>query len=275
MHLFDPVHFPFAEDRSYTPGAAGIDELLLAMEEGAIDRAVLVQPSVYGNDNRCLLAALDVLGDRARGVAVADAAALRRDSEIAEMQARGVRGFRVNLVSGGAALGGSEALSAMASALAGSGMFLQIYAPIDTVLAHLDTITRAEVPVVLDHFAGIGAEADEGQLTDLMRRTASGQVWIKMSADYKLAADRERARVRAMSLIKSCVALRPDHVIWGSDWPHTGGGGARGSRPFGEIEPFRNADSHAIPGLFPACGLGEPEIRKIMCDNPARLLDPV
>lgn len=157
VHLFDPDAYPLDERRSYTPGPARVPDLLARMRTGGIDRAVLVQPSVYGTDNSCLLAALDSLGGRALGVAVVDSAKLRA-SEIAQMQARGIRGFRVNLVSGAEADGRVGALQTTAKALAGSGMFLQIYAPLSTLFCHLDVITQAGVPVVLDHFAGIGAE---------------------------------------------------------------------------------------------------------------------
>ncbi|WP_417811799.1 amidohydrolase family protein [Thalassospira alkalitolerans] len=272
VHLFDPSNFSFAPDRSYTPGPAGIDGLRQKMAEGGIERAVVVQPSVYGSDNACLLNALDSLGDRARGVAVVDPVTLDH-VKIANMRARGVRGFRVNLVSGAEASAGARAVKAMASALAGSGMFLQIYAPIDSVLRHAELITHAGVPVVLDHFAGIGARAPESQLTELIHACGSAPVWIKMSADYKLGLDPESARERTMSLIRTCAALRPDHIIWGSDWPHTSGGPERKARAFGEIEPFRDVDSYAIPKLFSASGLTPPQIQKIMCHNPTRLFE--
>ncbi|WP_394199291.1 amidohydrolase family protein [Litoreibacter albidus] len=273
VHLFDPRCFPFARNRSYTPGPASTQDLLQIMKVGDIDRAVIVQPSVYGNDNACLLHALDTLGDRARGVAVADPAMLGH-ATISNMRARGVRGFRVNLVSHPEARNGTRAVQDMAAALAGSGMFLQIYAPIETVLRHVETITHAGVPVVLDHFSGIEAEGHEGLLNDLLHHIASAPVWIKMSADYKLGTDRNSAQKRARSMIQACVELRPDHVIWGSDWPHTSGGAERKARAFGEIEPFRKVDSHAIPKLFETCNLNASKIRKIMCDNPMRLFEP-
>lgn len=107
-----------------------------------------------------------------------------------------------------------------------------------------------------------------------MHRTSDAPVWIKMSADYKLGSDDATVRACAIALIRACVAHRPKHLIWGSDWPHTSGGPARAARPFGKIEPFRGVDSHAIPNLFADCGLSESQIAGIMCDNPARLLKP-
>ena len=95
VHVFDPVRFPYVSDRRYTPPAATADELAAVHGRLGVQRVVLVQPSVYGSDNRCLFAALDQFGGRARGVAVVgdgdDAARL------GAMHTSGVRGVRLNL----------------------------------------------------------------------------------------------------------------------------------------------------------------------------------
>ena len=69
----------------------------------ASSRVVLVQPSVYGTDNRGLLNALAVLGPEvARGVAVIDPETVS-DVTLQDLHKAGVRGVRVNLgIQGGA-----------------------------------------------------------------------------------------------------------------------------------------------------------------------------
>ena len=64
-----------------------------------VDRAVLVQPSVYGTDNRALLAALKSEPKQFRGVAVIPNH-LEEASEpyLQELHDAGVRGVRCNLV---------------------------------------------------------------------------------------------------------------------------------------------------------------------------------
>src|SRR5579884_2401526 len=52
VHIFDPQQFPFVTARGYTPEAALIDELLAVHKAIHMDRVVVVQPSVYGTDNR-------------------------------------------------------------------------------------------------------------------------------------------------------------------------------------------------------------------------------
>jgi len=61
-----------------------------------VDRAVLVQPSVYGTDNRAMLAALKQHPEKFRGVAVI--ADNTTDRELEALHQAGVRGVRCNIV---------------------------------------------------------------------------------------------------------------------------------------------------------------------------------
>ena len=64
-----------------------------------IDRAVLVQPSVYGTDNRAMLAALKSNPKKFRGVAVIPNNPQEiSDQYLQELHATGVRGVRCNIV---------------------------------------------------------------------------------------------------------------------------------------------------------------------------------
>src|SRR5205814_622888 len=54
----DVGRFPLAQDRSYTPAVAPIATYVALMDEVGLAHAVLVQPSIYGTDNRALLDAL-------------------------------------------------------------------------------------------------------------------------------------------------------------------------------------------------------------------------
>ena len=94
-----PEAYPMVAQRHYTPGPASLDALRRHLSGLGLQRAVIVQPSVYGTDNRCTLDSLERLDGAARGVVVPpeDVApdALRR------MHARGARGVRINLESAG------------------------------------------------------------------------------------------------------------------------------------------------------------------------------
>ena len=84
--------------RPYTPPEASVEELLALRRRLGIARNVLVQPSFYGTDNRCMLDALKALGNTARAVAVLPPDAT--ENEMRALDAQGVRDVRVNVESG-------------------------------------------------------------------------------------------------------------------------------------------------------------------------------
>ena len=72
VHVFgDPRRFPLAAARTYTPESASVDELRALHRALHLDRVVIIQPSVYGTDNSCMLDALKQIGSDARGIACA------------------------------------------------------------------------------------------------------------------------------------------------------------------------------------------------------------
>src|SRR3954470_13926911 len=62
-HIFcDPKAFPMSAARTYTPDLAPVPELVALHRALNVERVVLIQPSVYGADNACLLAAIREIG---------------------------------------------------------------------------------------------------------------------------------------------------------------------------------------------------------------------
>src|SRR4051812_19790044 len=56
VHVFgDPQRYPFVPGRVYTPEPASVKEMQSMLKAIDMDRVVVVQPSVYGTDNRCTL----------------------------------------------------------------------------------------------------------------------------------------------------------------------------------------------------------------------------
>src|SRR5262245_1917975 len=101
-HVFcDAKAFPMSGARTYTPEPASVAELITHHRALTLERVVLIQPSVYGTDNDCLLAAMRELGFRARGIAVIDDKT--PDAAVDGMIRAGVRGIRINLETTGQA----------------------------------------------------------------------------------------------------------------------------------------------------------------------------
>lgn len=277
VHVFDPQHFPFTPKRSYTPGLASLEDLLAFQDRIGMSRVVLVQPSVYGADNACLLSALGRLGQRACGVAVIDPAHTS-DTELDTLARIGVRSVRVNLKAAGDRdpASAARALAAMSQRIAGRGWSIQVYAGLQVIAELQDTIAHLPVPVVADHFGGARGDGGTGQpgFAALLGLVKSGKVFVKLSAPYR-ASGRAPEYEDVASIARALIATAPGQMIWASDWPHTGGGATgsndRKERTLADIEPFRAVDVPYVLGLL-ADWAGDDTIwRRILVDNPARL----
>lgn len=258
-----PERYPMAADRHYTPGPALLPALQAHMAALGLERAVIVQPSVYGNDNRCLLDSLDQLQGRGRGVAVPPDDVSSR--ELRDMHARGVRGVRINLESAGTRAADAAAAPAQrwAARVADLGWHLQLYASAPVLQALSEHLVRLPAPVVLDHFAlvdGVPGASATAFCVDLLR---TGRVSVKLSAPYRLAVP-DAARAWADAFLDAA----PERVLWGSDWPHT----ARqpGLGPL-EVSPYRFIRSEELATSCRAW-LATPERRRrVLVDTPKML----
>ena len=178
---------------------------------------MIVQPSFYGTDNRCMLDALDQLDGRGRGVAVLNPSV--SDSDLLDLHVRGVRAVRLNLESSGLRDPGAalRELLAWAERIGALPWHLQVYAAPEVILDVADALPELSVPVVLDHLvAPVAITPDNLQQAERVAGLLeTGRVFVKMSAPYRLEP----------SLPQACAELflrrSPGQVVWGSDWPHT------------------------------------------------------
>lgn len=223
VHVFGERHnYPMAQDRHYTPDQANIQALHAHMQACAIQRVVLVQPSVYGSDNRCMLDAMASLGEAARGVAVIEPNS--PPSLLEQLAKQKVIGLRLNLESSGQRESdqAQQQVAAWLPELKRLGMHLQVYAVFDTIVASLPWLDQLGIPIVLDHFAMIACDTPEAHpgIRAICDRLSSGQYYVKLSAPYRIAGThlpQEQVTQLAQRLIQS----NPQRCLWGSDWPHT------------------------------------------------------
>ena len=254
FHVFgDRERYPLDPRRGYTPHVATLDAHRAVMAACGIARAVLVQPSVYGTDNTCLL---DALHDAAseqyayRAVVVPDAAT--SDDELLAMDALGVRGIRLNVVNP-QMLAVDDAI-ALCARMRSRDWHLQVHLTLAgdgaTTLARL--AERVEAPIVVDHFGRPRAgEALPRLLLDLV---ASGRVWVKLSAPYRISGREDDIR----PLVDALLAANADRLVWGSDWPHT------------ELEAETPYDADLVD-LLVATLPDATTLRRVCVDNPASL----
>lgn len=270
VHVVGPkTRFPLQTKRSYTPADAAIEALRAMMSRVGLERAVLVQPSFYGVDNSCLLAALALLGDNARAVAVLppDVAG----HELDRLHALGVRAIRINAVSiGGASLDNLKAaLAAGVRLCERNGWHIQLLLPPEAIASLGDGLARLPVEVVVDHFgltpAGSADGAAAGHLTALLE---TGRCWVKLSAPYRIAADIGSPAVAALA--RRLASANSERVVFATDWPHTPV--HDGALVDSEAEmPYRDIDTARLLALLLDWFPDRAQQRQILVENPARL----
>jgi predicted TIM-barrel fold metal-dependent hydrolase len=271
VHILDPVHFPYAAERVYTPAAAMTDDLIELQQALHMDRVVVVQPSVYAANNSCMLDAARRLGRRARGVAVIDDTTTQ--TAIDEMAAAGVRGIRLNLhTTFRGEIGVEESkrsLDVAAEQIRNRAWHIQFYTRPKVIAALKNHIEQLPCPVVFDHFGGGRAVAGSNQpgfdaVLDLVR---SGRAYVKVSAPYRISS-KSPDFSDVVPLARALIAANPDRVVWGSDWPHPD---STLGRSLSEIVPPFSIDNGLVLNQMPKWAADHAIRMKILVTNPARL----
>lgn len=236
MHIVEPARFPLAADAQYQPPAHTLADARAFYSRFGIENLVLVQPSIYGTDNSCLLQALhELTPTHGRGVVSLDPSRVDEET-LHKWHAMGVRGARVNLVSVGRSPTASELraeLQAYARLLRPLDWVLQLYAPLQLAVA-LDEILPDldDVKVCIDHFGSPSLpepyDPDPSSALDpyalpgfaaLVRLLHRGRTWVKLSAPYRIARDPDMRDLDPVG--RELLKQGPDRVVYATDWPHT------------------------------------------------------
>jgi len=273
VHVFcDPQRYPMSPGRGYTPEPASVSELEKMLAALHMDRVVVVHPSVYGTDNRCMLDSVRQLGKRARGVAVIDADTPER--ELDEMARVGVRGIRVNLTQAGVS-DPTVALSGFRHAVDRAkprNWFVELNTAPDVIDVLHEQLQASPVPIVIDHFGGAQASLGVNQpgfsaLVDLVK---AGTAYVKLSAAADQISTKAPAYPDVVPLAKALVAANPQRVLWGTDWPHPDSRRLP-NRKNTDIAPLFQTDDGLVLNLLPAW-VPDASVRQlILVDNPVRL----
>lgn len=269
-HVFgDPARFPFWSGRTYSPPVADVAAWKDVHRALGIDRGVLVQPSVYGTDNRCQLDAIERLGPRARGVAVIaeDAPA----TELETLHRGGIRGIRVNLETFGIAdpAAASARLRRALEQLAQRPWHVQLFVRSSIVPTLETTILESSLPIVFDHFGGVHADAglNDPGFQSLLKLVRTGKAYVKVSGAYRASVSGAPDYADVRPFARALIEANPARVLWGSDWPHPD------SRPHDISQVSANLPVNDVAVLNQlAVWAPEASLRKtILVDNPARL----
>jgi predicted TIM-barrel fold metal-dependent hydrolase len=254
-HVFGPAStFPYAPERRYTPADAPKEALAALHERLGVTRAVIVQASCHGRDNRAMLDAIAADPARRRGVAIVDdtfdAATLAR------LHDGGVRGVRFNFVRH---LGGAPDLAIVGRVLErvrGLGWHVVLHLDAADIEALMGFITGLPMPFVIDHMGRVPSADGLGQapfraLLELARRD---NCWIKVCGAERISRPPYAA---AVPFARALIEASPTRVLWGSDFPHP------------NLE--HAVDEADLVDLIPAIAPEARAQRRLLVDNPAQL----
>jgi len=219
-HIFGPsARFALAARRSYTPPDAPLEQYLAMLDAVGLRYGVLVQPSVYGTDNTCMIDAMARSGGRLRGAVVADPRELS-DATIDDWTAKGVCGVRFNgAVPDGLPL---DQMAGIADRLAEIGWHLDLITDTSDRLVELEpTLRRLRCPLMIEQMGRIkgGQPLTAPGFQVLLGLLRDGKASVKLSHAYHIStAGRPYADTTAPA--RACIAAAPDRCVWGSDWPH-------------------------------------------------------
>jgi multiple sugar transport system ATP-binding protein len=160
-HVFGPVdRFPYVADRQYTPPDSTLEDYLGLLKVLGIERAVIVQPSVYGSDNSATEDGIRRMGGRGRGVAVVDGGCRR--GRTGRLHEAGFRGVRFNLIHTGGSTS-LDLLEDLAGRVAPLGWHVQIYLRGRLLPEIADRLKALPVDVVIDHLGHMEPGLGTGQ----------------------------------------------------------------------------------------------------------------
>src|SRR6266853_776215 len=234
-HIFGPAaKFPYALERRYTPPDSPKEKLRALHEHLGFSRAVLVQASCHGADNRAMLDAIDWSRKFEPGAAWRGVAMVGNDVSVREL----------------------ERTLAMIEPL---GWHVVLHLDAEDIESHAELFRRIRVPFVIDHMGRIQAAHGLDQrpfrmLLDLMMKNELA--WVKVSGPERVSAAGKPFH-DAMPFAEALVESAPERVLWGTDFPHP------------NVKTMPN-DGELVD--FFAKVVPDEKIRKrILVDNPARL----
>lgn len=222
-HVCGPAaRYPYWAGRVYTPPDCLLRDYRQMLATLGVERAVLVQPSVYATDNSALLDALREAGSGCfRGVAVIDEEI--EDAELASMHALGVRGVRCNIVDivedkGRLPL---PMLRRLAARIRPHGWHIEFLMHADEFPVLDDALADLPVDVVLGHLGYLRTERgthDPG-FQALLRLMRAGKAWVKLTGPYRISGQ-PLPYADTVPFAHALLEAAPERVLWGTDWPH-------------------------------------------------------
>jgi len=259
-HIFGPGHkYPYAADRSYTPPDAPLESFRELHDKLGIERAVIVNASCHGLDNRVVMDAVAASDGRYRAVVNIDDTITEK--ELHQLNEGGARGCRFNFVRHLGGVPDMRVFERVTAMIAPLGWHLDLHFDAVDLPDHAAMLDKLPVRYTIDHMGRVKASEGFGQksfeaLLALLRRDE--KCWVKVSGCERVSSSGPPFQ-DAAPFARMLAETAPDRVIWGTDWPH----------PNVKVMPNDGDLVDLVPLFLPDAALQ----RKVLVDNPARLFE--
>jgi predicted TIM-barrel fold metal-dependent hydrolase len=232
-----------------------MDRALALHRRLGITRGILVQPDPQSR--AVTLQALAAAGPNYRGVT--PIVAVPSEKEIEALHAAGMRGARFIFLARHNARPDIATMRQTVERIAPLGWHVAFLVDPQDMLDIFDFLRELTIPFVLDHMGRVdvagGLEQPAFQsLLELVRREDG---WVKLSGSDRVSKAGPPFH-EAIPFAQALIAAAPDRVIWGTDWPHP-------------ANPY-NPDDGDLVDLIPLMAPDAAQQRKLLVDNPARLV---
>jgi len=260
FHVFPSGHeHRYVPDRSYTPPPLEISDFDRVAAALGIERAVVVQPSVYAEDNAAMLEVSSADPNRLR--AVVSVKPEVSDAELEAFHAAGARGIRVNVVdSGGMTFPSVEDALSFTARIVDLGWHIEFLAHVETFEDINSVLSSSQVPVVFGHLGYTNAAKglNDPGFQRFLAAFEEGQAWVKLTGPYRISTLDRFPYTDITEMAEALISANPDRLIWGSDWPHVR---HRGKMP----------NDGALLEQLADWGCDASLRKKVLVDNPAEL----
>ncbi len=260
FHVFPAGHeHRYVGNRSYTPPPLEIGDYDNTACALGIERAVVVQPSVYAEDNTATLAVSAAAPDRLR--AVVSVTKDVSDAELEAFHAAGARGIRVNVVdSGGMTFPSVKDALDFTARIADLGWHIEFLAHVETFEDISSLLEASHVPVVFGHlgYTNVRYGVSDPGFQRFLAAFADGKAWVKLTGPYRISGLDRFPYSDIGEMAQALLSANPSRLLWGSDWPHV--------RHVGVMP-----NDGDLLGQLNDWGCDAPLRQKILVDNPAHL----
>jgi predicted TIM-barrel fold metal-dependent hydrolase len=228
FHVFGPPgKYPYGTDIRYKPPHEPLAAFLKLANRIGFKRYVFVQPSAYGFDNSCMFDAMRELDPGIRRAIIDLDETKSSDKELAEMDALGVRGIRVNVSpirkpEAGVAASMLPRIARLTKISQQLGWHLDFLAPGWLVSELMPTLRELPIKFTVAHMGLFPAKDGPGQagFQEFLKLAGDGskRCYVKLTGIYRFSTAPGFADVKPIA--QALMQGVPDQLIWGSDFPH-------------------------------------------------------